>query len=81
MKNKYKICHLTSVHPLYDTRIFYEQCKKSVNAGYDVALVVQNNKEEEIDGIKVKGIDKPQNRIQTIACWQFLINRGKGCQC
>jgi hypothetical protein len=67
MAEKRKICHLTSVHPLYDTRIFYKECKTLVNAGYDVTLVVQNDKDEVIDGVKVKRVNKPGNRMERMA--------------
>ena len=59
-----KVCHLTSVHYKTDTRIFYKECKTLVDAGYDVTLVVQNDKDEVIDGVKIIGIDKPKNRIE-----------------
>lgn len=57
-----KVCHLTSVHPKTDTRIFYKECKTLVNAGYDVSLIVQNDKDEVIDGVKIISIDTPKNR-------------------
>lgn len=59
-----KICHLTSVHPRIDTRIFHKQCKTLLNAGYDVSLVVQNDRDEVIDGIQILAIDTPKNRIE-----------------
>lgn len=57
-----KICHLSSVHHRADTRIFYKECKTLSDAGYDVMLVVQNDKDEVIDGVKIIGIDTPKNR-------------------
>ncbi len=59
-----KVCHMTSVHALNDTRIFYKECKTLVNEGYEVTLIVQHDKDEEVDGILVKGINKPKNRRQ-----------------
>jgi glycosyltransferase involved in cell wall biosynthesis len=61
---KAKICHLTSVHPPFDTRIFYKECKTLVDTGYDVTLVVQNDRDEVIDGVKILGIDTPKNRTE-----------------
>ena len=52
---------MSSAHPQDDTRIFYKQCKTLVNAGYSVSLIVQH-KDEEIDGVKIKGVDIPKNR-------------------
>lgn len=59
-----KICHLSSVHKPNDTRIFLKECKSLANAGYDVHLVVQHDKDEVIDGVNIWGIDKPKNRIE-----------------
>jgi glycosyltransferase involved in cell wall biosynthesis len=60
--NQKKVCHLTSVHSKFDTRIFYKECKTLFNAGYAVALVVQNEKDEVIDGVQIMGIKTPKNR-------------------
>lgn len=57
-----KVCHLTSAHSKNDTRIFYKECITLNKAGYDVSLIVQNDKDEVIDGVKIIGIDKPKNR-------------------
>jgi len=59
-----KVCHMTSVHALNDTRIFIKECKTLRDAGYDVTLIVQHDKDEIIDGIFIKGIDKPKNRCE-----------------
>ena len=54
-----KICHFTSVHPRYDTRIFFKQCKTLINNGYNVSLVVADGLEDEIiDGIKIYNVKK-----------------------
>ncbi len=57
-----QICQMTSVHPLHSTRVFHKECKTLVNAGYEVALIVQHNKDELQDGVRIKGISKPRNR-------------------
>ncbi len=51
-----KIVQLSSVHTLYDTRIFYKICRSLVDAGYDLDLLVQNPRDEVIDGISVIGL-------------------------
>lgn len=51
-----KIVQLSSVHTLYDTRIFYKICRSLVDAGYNVDLLVQNPGNEVLDGIKVIGL-------------------------
>jgi len=59
-----KICHITTVHPLFDTRIFYKECKSLLKAGYEVHLIVQNDKDELIDGIYIHGLPKPKDRLE-----------------
>jgi glycosyltransferase involved in cell wall biosynthesis len=61
---KHKVCHVSSVHSKIDPRIFYKECKTLSDSGYDVTLVIQNDKDEIIDGVKIIGIDKPKNRIE-----------------
>ncbi len=63
MRHMEKICHITTVHPRYDTRIFHKECKSLKAAGYDVSLIVADGKGDEIiDGIKIYDIGKPRNR-------------------
>ena len=58
----YKIAHLTSVHPRYDTRIFYKMCK-SLTKKYEVNLVVADGKgDEKKDNIRIFDIGKAKNR-------------------
>ena len=35
---KAKICHISTVHKPFDTRIFYKECRSLVKEGYDVHL-------------------------------------------
>ena len=39
-----RICHLTSVHPRDDTRIFLKECLSLVDAGHTVTLIVADGK-------------------------------------
>ena len=56
MKKKIKVVHLTSVHSRYDTRIFLKMCNSLANAGYEVSLIVADNKGDEIKN-KISIID------------------------
>jgi len=62
-----RICHITTVHPAFDTRIFGKECLSLVKAGFDVHLVVVNGKTEVLQGIQIHGV--PVNftkRVQRI---------------
>ncbi len=50
------ICHITTVHPERDTRIFYKECKSLARAGFEVKLLVVNGESFEEDGVKVIGV-------------------------
>ena len=67
-----KVCILTSVHPVFDTRIFYKEAQTLAKAGYDVTLIVQHDKNEVIDRIKIIALSKPKNRFYRIL---FLTRR------
>jgi glycosyltransferase involved in cell wall biosynthesis len=57
------VCHLTSVHPRYDVRIFLKECKTLSDAGFDVNLIVADGKGNEVvDKIKIYDVGKPINR-------------------
>jgi len=58
-----KVCIVTTVHSSFDTRIFYKEAKTLVDAGYDITLIAQHNKDETIDGIKIIALPKPKNRF------------------
>ena len=58
-----KICHLTSAHSTFDTRIFHKECK-SLAKKYRVTLICQGDKDEVVDGVFIKAINyNPQNRL------------------
>jgi glycosyltransferase involved in cell wall biosynthesis len=57
------ICHLTSVHKRYDTRIFIKECK-SLSKYYEVNLVVADGKGDEIkNGINIYDVGKLDGRL------------------
>ncbi len=62
MQQKKKVCHITTVHYPFDTRIFHKECKSLLKAGYEVHLIAQHEKNEIIDGISITGIPKAINR-------------------
>mgnify|MGYP000958295578 CR=1 FL=1 len=63
-----KVCHVTSVHPRYDTRIFIKECTSLANAGYEITLLVADGKpDEEKNGVKIISVTGiPKSRFQRI---------------
>ncbi|HLP58384.1 MAG TPA: glycosyltransferase, partial [Candidatus Deferrimicrobium sp.] len=58
-----KICHLTSVHPAGDIRIFEKECKSLAAHGYEVVLIIKNKDAETRDGIKIIPFPVFKNRL------------------
>lgn len=68
-----KICHVTSVHPRYDIRIFEKECK-SLSKYYDVQLVVADDLGDEIiDDINILDVGKEKNRFRRmfVSTWKI----------
>ena len=61
------ICHLTSVHPRDDIRIFYKECRSLATVYPSVSLVVADGKGEEFrDGVSIIDVGAPRSRIDRI---------------
>ena len=59
-----KVCHLTSVHPRDDIRIFVKQCRSLAAAGYHVTLVVADGQGNETrEGVDIVDAGAPKGRL------------------
>ena len=69
-----RVCHITSAHSRYSTRILSKQCKSLAANGYDVFLIVNDNKSNEVvDQVKIVSTGyKYKNRID-----RFLYSNNK----
>lgn len=62
-----KICHLTSVHSLDDTRILHKECQSLAKHGHDVYLVGFGTSQIS-KGVNIIGLDdKPTTRLKRIS--------------
>jgi len=62
-----KIVCLTSVHPRYDTRIFFKECTSLANRGHSVHLVVADGKGDEVkDGVSIYDVGASRGRFDRI---------------
>jgi glycosyltransferase involved in cell wall biosynthesis len=69
-----KIAVLTSVHSPFDIRIFHKQCKSLARAGHEVTLISRHDRDEVVDGVRIKGIGGGRaHRLQraTRIVWQL----------
>ena len=71
---KKRVCHVTSVHSRYDVRIFQKECRSLAKNGYEVYLVVNDRKGDEIiDGVQIISTGYlPSGRIS-----RFLLTKRK----
>lgn len=69
------ICHMTSVHPATDIRIFYKECQSLAKAGYNVSLIAPEEKSENKEGVRIIGIS-PSKRGRlfrmTVDVWKVF---------
>lgn len=59
-----KVCIITTVHPVFDVRIFHKECKTLVKAGYEVFLIAQHDREEIIDEVHIVPLPKVKSRLK-----------------
>lgn len=58
-----KIVHLTSVHPLHDNRILYRECSTIAAKGHDVTLVLPHDADCVVNGVRIRAVPRPRNRV------------------
>ncbi len=61
-----KVCHFSTVHILHDPRVLYRECMSLAAHGYDVSLVVQADRAETINGVKIVPLKKRSSRLARI---------------
>ena len=60
-----KVCHLSSAHHRFDTRIFYKQCQSLASDNRKVSLIIADGLGNEIkDDISIFDVGKQKNRFR-----------------
>lgn len=77
-----KVVHMTSAHSSRDTRIFAKECRSLAAAGYEVVLLAQSDRAEEVvDGVTIRGVPRPGSRWQRMmGTTRRLLRRALGEQ-
>ena len=70
-----KVCHITTVHPMQNVRIFRKECRTLKEAGHAVSLVVSAPRDGEIDGITICALPSTRGRFGRIFCNTLLAAR------
>lgn len=67
-----RVVHITSVHPADDVRILTKECRALADAGYDVLLVAPHDRDEILDGIRIRAVQGATSRPKrmTWTVWQ-----------
>src|SRR4051794_34340566 len=53
-----RVCHMTSVHPWDDVRIFHKECRSLAAAGFDVHLVACAPEPRRLDEVTVHSVPR-----------------------
>jgi len=84
-KNKFweaKIVHVTTVHPWYDSRIYYKECMTLARSGYNVVLIVPTTESKVGGDVKIITLKPPSNRLERMtktvwhSFWTSLRQKG-----
>lgn len=65
-RSQRKVAHVSSMHRWFDERIFQKEAKSLAKAGYEVVYLVQHDKEETVDGIRLVPLLQHKNAFQRV---------------
>ena len=65
------VCHITTVHPPLDDRIFHRECLSLRQEGYEVHLIACHDRDECVDGVNIHSLPAPPNRLMRGLLWPW----------
>lgn len=69
-----RICHVTSVHPATDVRIFWKECL-SLSKRYDVSLIAPNTDDRDEQGVHIYGVELSTGRFSRQKCLNRVLDK------
>jgi glycosyltransferase involved in cell wall biosynthesis len=66
-----RIVHITTVHRVFDVRIFFKECRSLVAAGYDVILIAPHVRDEVVQGVRIKALPIYNRRFKRFVLATF----------
>jgi glycosyltransferase involved in cell wall biosynthesis len=58
-----KVCHISTVHNVFDDRIFHKECVSLAKNGFDVTLIAKHHRSETIDEVKICALPIKNSRL------------------
>jgi len=59
-----KVCHLSTVHPTFDTRILHKECRSLARASHEVHLLIPHDRDEVVNGVRIEGLPRSSGRVR-----------------
>ena len=58
-----KVCHISTVHNVFDDRIFHKECVSLAKNGFDVTLLAKHHRSETVDRVKISALPNKNSRL------------------
>jgi len=65
------VCHISTVHVPFDTRVFQKECLSLAEAGYDVHLIACHDGDETVQGVQIHALPQPPGRLARLLRWPW----------
>ena len=72
-----RIVHVTTVHHPFDPRIFYKQLASLRDAGFDAHLIAPYEYDEQVQGISIHALPRPETRRHRLALQPQVFKRAR----